>query len=203
MERAEAAGAPRRALAVRHHAAALVVIALAWSLAPLAALRAQSAGCDAPNASLVASAWRAYRADSAAVALARFAPAVRACPGNADARVGLGFAALRLGRLAEADSAFSAVTRAAPEYADAWDGLALVRNRQGDRAAAVDAWQRVVSLDPANRSARTNLDRLAPDWERGAAPPVKRRSAELDVSMRVRGTQFELRTGDAVGRPSS
>ncbi len=113
-----------------------------------------------------------------------------------DAAVGAGFAALRVGRVVEAESAFVRVTRATPSYGDAWDGLAIVRNRQGDVAGAVAAWRRVVAIDPANTSARANLDRLAPDWERAATPPVRRRSATLDVTMRVRGTAFELRRGD-------
>lgn len=171
-----------------------------WCVGALAALSpaplvAQQPGCTAENAALVARGWRAYRADSIAEAHARFTPAVRACPANVDARVGLGFAALRLGRLAEADSAFGAVTRTAANYADAWDGLAIVRNRQGNTAAAIEAWRRVVALDSTNRSARANLDRLAPDWDREGEPIVRRRSAELDVTMRVNGTRFELRTG--------
>jgi tetratricopeptide (TPR) repeat protein len=171
------------------------VLALSLTIAP--AVHSQAAGCTPANEALIASAWRAYRADSAATALGRFTTAVRACPTNADARVGLGFSALRLGQLATADSAFSEVTRTSPAYADAWDGLALVRNRQGNTAGAIEAWKRVVALDPANTAAKANLDRVAPDWARAGPPLVKRRSPTLDVTMRVKGTQFELRTGDS------
>jgi tetratricopeptide (TPR) repeat protein len=171
------------------------VLALSLTIAPV--VHSQAAGCTPANEALIASAWRAYRADSAATALGRFTTAVRACPTNADARVGLGFSALRLGQLATADSAFSEVTRTSPAYADAWDGLALVRNRQGNTAGAIEAWKRVVALDPANTAAKANLDRVAPDWARAGPPLVKRRSPTLDVTMRVKGTQFELRTGDS------
>lgn len=175
-------------------AVSLAVAATVWGPSRAAA---QVRDCGAAAEAGVAAGWRAYRADSIEVALGRFLAVTRACPTNADATVGVGFASLRLGRVAAADSAFSAVTRQAPSYADAWDGLAAVRNRQGDVAGAIAAWRRVVALDPANAAARANLTRLDPDWERSPAALVRRRSERLDVTMRVRGTQFELRDGDA------
>ncbi len=167
--------------------------ALGGGVAPAGA---QEPRCNAATERLVTSAWRAYRADSAAVALARFTEALRGCAGNVDAQVGVGFASMRLSRLDDAEAAFLAVSRSTPGYADAWDGLALVRNRRGDVPGAVEAWKRVVALDPSHRAARENLDRLAPDWQRADVQLVKRRSETLDVTMRVRGRTFELRRGD-------
>ncbi len=165
-------------------------------LAGATVLPAQSSDCGPGVTALVASAWRVYRADSTATALRRFTEAVRRCPTNADARVGLGFAALRLGQLDVADSAFSRVARTNPRYVDAWDGLAIVRNRRGDVPGAVNAWRRVVALDPANAAALANLNRLAPERADDSTVLVKRRSPTLDITMRVAGTAFELRQGD-------
>jgi tetratricopeptide (TPR) repeat protein len=139
--------------------------------------------------------WQAYRRDSIAVARAAFSAALRGCPSDNDAAVGLGFVALREGQVDDAQRHFAAVIARDSANADAWDGLSATANRKGDVAGAVRAAKRVVALDPRNASARALLNRLAPDWDRTTGPPVRHRAAELDLTARTVGEHFELRVG--------
>ncbi|MEO8335988.1 MAG: hypothetical protein ABI664_13505 [bacterium] len=185
-----------RFLPVRPCCLALVAILAAFAVAG-----AQTpAPCSATSGTAAARGWQAYRRDSLAVARVAFTRALAACSTNNDAQVGLGFIGLRDNALEEAQRNFTAVTVRDSSYADAWDGLAVVANRRGDVAGAVRAAKRVVALDPRNVSARTLLNRLAPDWERSTTSVVRRRAATLDLTARTAGEHFELRDGD-VWRP--
>lgn len=174
---------------------ASVCLAAALLLVGAPTLQSQSLACGRGSDSLTTLGWRAYRADSIAVAAARFAAALRACPRSDDAAVGRGFALLRRDSVAAADSLFRLVSSRSPAYVDAWDGLAIAAYRRGALPEAIASWRRVVALDSTHRSARANLDRLAPEWDRAAVPIVRRRAASLDVTLRVQGEGFELRRG--------
>jgi hypothetical protein len=142
----------------------------------------------------VVNGWRAYRADSLALAERWFTQADRRCDRNLDAKTGLGYAALRQGALARADSLFRLVTTVDSRNADAWSGLALVAQRRGDSTTAVAAARRVVAIQPSDSVARALLDRLAPNWNR-AALPSRPRPRTLQVAARTRGERFEIRSG--------
>ena len=149
--------------------------------------------CPEGTDAIVAAGWRAYRADSIAVAATRFADALARCPANSDAAVGRAYTHLRLGAVESADSLFRAVTRRDSLSSDGWEGRATVAQRRGDFAGAVAAWRRVIALVPASTEARAQLDRLDPEWQRNTAPAVRTRARARDVTMRVRGEGFELR----------
>lgn len=153
------------------------------------------AACTPASGAATARGWKAYRADAIEDARAAFTEALGACPTDNDAEVGLGFVSLRDGKLDDAKSHFAAVTVRFPAYADAWDGLSVTENRRGDLPAAVAAAKRAVALDPKNTSARERLDRLAPDWDHAYTAPVRKRAAQLDLTMRTSGEHFEMRVG--------
>ena len=81
--------------------------------------------CPPAAGQSVAAGWRAYRADSIPIAERYFIAADEQCAGNLDAKVGLGYTALRLGLPSRADSLFRIVTRADSNNADGWNGLSL------------------------------------------------------------------------------
>lgn len=143
----------------------------------------------------VANGWRAYRADSVAVAERWFTQADGRCTLNLDARTGLGYTALRQGALARADSLFRFITTRDSRNADAWNGLALTAQRQGDTATAVSAARRVIEIAPSDAGARALLGRLAPNWDR-AALQSRPRPRTLQVVARTRGSRFEIPTGN-------
>ena len=161
-------------------------------LVPAQRADAQGAGCPPGTDELVAAAWRAYRADSMSVAAARFDSALAACPRNADAAVGRAYTHLRGGAVDAADAMFKAVLAKDSASADAWEGSATVAQRRGDTAGAIAAWRRVIALVPASAEARTQLDRLAPDWERPVTARPRVRAAAVDLTLRVKGEGFEL-----------
>src|SRR3954465_15006710 len=65
--------------------------------------------CPPKAVAVLDSGWVAYRADSHSVAALGFEVAQRLFPDNVDAKVGLGFALLRLGQAGRADSMFRVV----------------------------------------------------------------------------------------------
>ena len=71
--------------------------------------QATKSPCPPEAETAVAAGWKAYRADSIAVAGKLFLTAERLCPGHPDAQVGLGYVALRQDRVRIADSLFRAV----------------------------------------------------------------------------------------------
>jgi tetratricopeptide (TPR) repeat protein len=97
--------------------------------------------------------WQAYRRDSIPIARASFTLALRGCPTDNDAAVGLGYVALREGQLDEAERHFAAVAARDSANADAWDGLSMTANRKGDVAGAVRAAKHVVTLDVGKATA--------------------------------------------------
>jgi hypothetical protein len=149
--------------------------------------------CPPEVEELVASGWRAYRADSMAVAAERFSRADQLCE-NLDAKVGLGYALLRLDRLVEADSLFRLVVATDSGNADGWDGLTIVRWRQGDARAAVEAGRRALQLNPGDETARAILTQADPDWERPPVPPPVR-PKRLRIDARTKGDYFQTPSG--------
>ena len=162
------------------------------TLAPVAA-RAQ-ATCAPGLADTIRAGWAAYRTGALDTAAVRFRNADRLCPNALDARVGLGFVALRQDRAVEADSLFRVVLSLDSGYADAWDGRARSAWRLGDRPAAFAAGRRALALDPRNADLGTWLDQVAPDRNRPALAP-RRRPSRLQLVSRTRGDRFEIRAG--------
>jgi hypothetical protein len=173
---------------------------MALAIALLAGHAAAAAGqptCTPAAGAATTRGWKAYRSDSIAVARVAFAQALRGCPSDNDAEVGLGFVSLREGLLEEAQRHFAAVAARDSSYVDAWDGLSVTARRKGDTAGAVRAARRVIALDPRNAGARELLDHLAPDWDRPSATAARHRPAELDLTARTVDEHFELRVGTA------
>jgi len=147
--------------------------------------------CPPTAGESVAAGWRAYRADSIAVAERHFGAADAQCPANFDAKVGLGYTALRLEHPSRADSLFRIVTLADSDNADGWSGLALAAERLRDTTTALRAARHAVRLNPNDPGPRQVLDRLAPGWDRpSATTPV--RAARLSLAARTRGSRFEI-----------
>ena len=88
-----------------------LTIALATLMAPARVLSGQAV-CPAEAGQLTERGWRAYRGDSLALAAAAFSHSDALCPANLDAKVGLGYVALRRGSLEAADSLFRRVLSA-------------------------------------------------------------------------------------------
>jgi tetratricopeptide (TPR) repeat protein len=150
-----------------------------------------AAPCPPEAGALVEAGWRAYRADSIAVAADRFARADRMCEGQLDAKIGLAYARLRQDNVAAADSLFLLVTRRDSTNTDAWDGRTLTRWRLGDRAGALAAGRRAIRLNPKNETTRGILAQIDPDWDRQGLRPAAR-LATLRVDARTHGDFFEV-----------
>jgi hypothetical protein len=150
--------------------------------------------CPPEASELVAAGWRAYRAESLAVAARRFTRADRLCENHLAAKVGLGYTLLQRNRLAAADSLFALVTEQDSTNADAWDGLTAARWRRGDMGGALFAARRAIRLNPANEGTRAILARLEPEWDPAVAGPP-RREATLRVDARTRADFFEVPDG--------
>jgi hypothetical protein len=153
-----------------------------------------SGPCPPEAGRLVAAGWRAYRADSMAVAARRFARADSMCEGNLDAKVGLGYTLLRRNRAASAESLFALVTELDQGNGDGWDGLAAARWRRGDQAGALAAARRAIAIHPDNAGTREILDRLDPDRDRPPLGPAIRQPA-LRVDARTQADYFEVPDG--------
>lgn len=157
-------------------------------VAPAHAIR-----CPPLAGELVDAGWQAYRTDSIATALERFGRADRICPEGLDAKVGLGYAWLRLSVPARAESLFGVVVATDSSYADAWQGLMFAARRNHHDAVALRAARTAWRLAPGDADVRAVLDQLAPE----PAPPRAQRArvARLDVQARTRGERFEVPAG--------
>jgi hypothetical protein len=168
------------------HTLLLIIAFVAFAPPAGAAVR-----CSPPVGELVDAAWRAYRADSIAIAAARFERADRLCPDGLDARVGLGYAWLRLGVPARAESLLSRVAAADTGYVDAWQGLMYAAHRNGRDSLALRAARRVLQLSPGDVDARAILTAA-----KAAEPPAPRarrpRRAALLTQARTHGESFEV-----------
>ncbi|MEP7327198.1 MAG: hypothetical protein ABI836_14705, partial [Gemmatimonadota bacterium] len=188
---------PQRLLA--HRSRALLSTALVMLLPGSRTLGAQQA-CPRTAGEEVAAGWATYRADSIAVAERHFSAADGQCAGNLDAKVGLGFTALRRGTLRRSDSLFRIVTGADSNNADGWNGLALAAERRTDTTTAVQAARHALRLNPNDRGPRQLLDRLAPGWDRQPlGEPV--RPARLTLAARTRNSRFEIPGGGRAWAP--
>jgi len=142
---------------------------------------------------LVDAGWKAYRADSIVVAAARFQRADARCPDGLDARVGLGYAWLRMGASARAESLLSLVVAVDSSYIDAWQGLLRAARRGGHLPLALSAARRVWNLAPGDADAKAALDALSPGWD--LAPRARRsRPTGLEAQARTHEESFEVPT---------
>ncbi len=172
-----------------------VLLRLAGALAFVAPATAQSQrGVPCPPAAntVVDAAWQAFRADSVEVAAQRFAAMAAACPRHVGALTGLGFTQLRLGNVPSADSAFRRAVAIDSLSVDAWEGLATVRGRTGQAALAEQAWRRAAALAPDRADLAQRVAGFEPEV---VEPIVRRRSAALDLTLRVNGEAFEILRG--------
>jgi len=64
------------------------------------------------------------------------------------------------GKLDQAVDRLKAAVKADPSFAAAHNNLGVAYEGKRDRAAARAEYQKAVELDPNNKSARANLDRL-------------------------------------------
>lgn len=178
------------------HARSVLPYALAMLSAGTAfAQSSEVVPCPPGTDSLVASAWRAYRADSIANAEERFRRALASCPSNADAVTGLGFTRLRAGDARGADTLFREATRRDSSSTDAWEGRATAAERLGDAPGALLAWQRASARSPDRADLRSQIARITGSAA-GAGPLVRTRATALDLTLRVKGEGFELRRGN-------
>src|SRR3954465_1163080 len=90
-------------------ATGLRAAAIAIFFLPVRAELAAQITCPPKAVAVLDSGWVAYRGDSNRVAALQFDFAQRLCPENLDAKVGLGFALLRVGQAGRADSMFRVV----------------------------------------------------------------------------------------------
>ena len=147
--------------------------------------------CPPEAGRAVSEGWRLYRAGAIGESQQRFTEADRLCEGNLDAKVGLGYARLRLGAAASAESLFAMVARSDPDNGDAWEGLALAADRQGHRHAAIVAARELLRLRPEASTARRLLDLNDPEWDRPRrARPA--RPERLRIPARTHGTSFQV-----------
>jgi len=171
---------------------AIRVLAILMLLSvPAHARRAEPPRCPPETEKLIASGWKAYRADSALAALERFDRADRLCPIDLDAKVGLGYSNLRLGYLVRAESLFTRVTLLDPANSDGWDGLMNAAWRLGDNIEALRAARRSWQLHPGDTDTKLILDRIYPGWDRPARAPHKRPDS-LVVPARAAKQRFEV-----------
>ena len=177
----------RASIGMRSRAAALLASAFLMLAPPARA----AARCPPTVGDLVDAGWKAYRADSIALAAARFQRADHLCPEGLDARVGLGYAWLRLGVPARAESLLSRVVSADSGYTDAWAGLMYAARRCGHDSLAVRAARRVLRVTPGDTDAKAVLDALSPGWD--ARPrALATRPAHLVAQARTHGESFEV-----------
>lgn len=150
--------------------------------------------CPTPVGGLVEAAWDHYREGDISSAERTFAQAVDACPSHQGARVGLGYAAMRLERITQADSLFRAVLADNPNVVDALAGLGLIAWRSGDYDGVFGNFTRVDALDPGNETANRYLSLLPT----GVGPPPERpplvRPDTTVYPARISGERFEVRT---------
>jgi hypothetical protein len=169
----------------------MTALACAALLALAPAARAGAIRCPPEAGNLVVAGWKSYRADSIPSAAARFARADRICPAGLYAKVGLGFAWLRLRVPARAESLFMIVVAADSGYADGWQGLMFAARRTGHDAVALQAARTAWRLAPGDADTRAILDQLTPAVEPATrAAPV--RPARLITQARTHGERFEV-----------
>ena len=175
--------------------AVAIALAGAFNLALTGASGADATPCPQEAGAAVAAGWKSYRAGAFAPALALFQSADQSCPGNLDAKVGLGHVALKLGESTRADSLFRIVVAADSANGDGWTGLSYSAYRQSRLEDALRAARRSWSLHPGDPEVRDLLDKLLPGWEH--ATEVSRSHPEsLVVAARTHGDRFEVPTSD-------
>jgi len=166
-------------------------LACAVVLALAQAAHAGTIRCPPELGTLVDRGWKAYHADSISSAATLFARADHLCPAGFDAKVGLGFAWLRLGVPARAESLFTIVVTSDSASADGWQGLMFAARRIGRDAVALHAARMAWKLAPGDADTRAMLDQLSPMWNRSARVP-RTRPFRLIAQARTHGERFEV-----------
>ncbi len=104
--------------------------------------------------------WSSLKLGQIQSAKTHFLEAVKLDPGNADARVGIGYAALRENDLQTANEEFSKIPESARD-GQALVGLAIVQFRQGRLAEAETLLHAALLKDPGNADAQALLARIS------------------------------------------
>lgn len=104
-------------------------------------------------------AWSSYRLGDIATAQRLF-QALVAQEDNFDARLGLGYCALRQNDLRTADEQFAVALKMKPTAEAALAGMGMVRYREGRAAEACAYLERALQRDPRNQDARDVYNRL-------------------------------------------
>lgn len=138
-------------------------------------------------------AGRAMRENRPAEALALYEARIRAVPGDADALVGAGFAALRCDRVNEARKHFETALVLAPRYADIAYGLALCAHRQGIRQEAISRIRQALALEPKREDFQELAARLDPPPP--PPPPAYLRPSTVQVPFKVDLKGFQIPDG--------
>ncbi len=94
-------------------------------------------------------------------AIEQYKEAVRLRPEYADAHCGLADLRQQQGALREARDSYRQAVKLRHEFPRAWNNLGLVLARMGDLDGAAAALRTALELDPAYKSPRSNLARLA------------------------------------------
>lgn len=107
-------------------------------------------------------AWATYRMGDIAAARELFSEILQTTPGSSDARVGLGYCALRENNLNAAEQHFAAVLEINPSDDSALVGMGLVRYRQNRLDQAASYFEASLKINPDNHEARDTLARIVP-----------------------------------------
>jgi len=105
-------------------------------------------------------------------------------PDDADALVGAGFAAFRLGDISGAGKYWQKTIQLYPDYSDAYYGLALVLEQQGDKEGAATAILKAVKLAPDRKDFASTADRLVVNTTKKALPVIVRPTT-LQMGFRI------------------
>lgn len=119
------------------------------------------------------------------LAVRDYATALRADPGDADARVGLVLARKGMGNLEGYEASMKKALGDLPTQYEAAEALALLYDEQNAVAEARLAWQNVAELMPKNRSAKLALARLAGDQDPTSAITAYEQAGKLQALTKV------------------
>jgi Flp pilus assembly protein TadD len=81
-------------------------------------------------------------------------------PSNAEALNGMGLYHLRQSKLGQAEQEFRGSLQSNPKFVPAYNNLAITLERLNKRKQAIQLLERAVRLDPNNKDARGNLERM-------------------------------------------
>jgi tetratricopeptide (TPR) repeat protein len=154
-----------------------------------------SGGLAAQQPASLESAFAALWSGKNVDALAMFSGILDHSPDDADALVGAGFAALRLGRAAEARGFLEKVVRQYPSYSDAYYGLAIIMDQAGDTEGAAAAAKKAYTLDPGRKEFQELAARFVKLPSVSLPPFARPASLQMNFKADARGGYQILKNG--------